>query len=126
MRTAAQTAFTLIELLLVLVILSLLLTIAIPRYFNSAEKSREAVLRANLALTRQMLDKYYEDNGKYPDSLDKLVAKRYIRAVPQDPMTGSADTWTLVAPDSPELGGVSDIHSGASGHALDGSAFGEW
>lgn len=126
MRTAAQAAFTLIELLLVLIILALLLTIAIPRYFHSADKSREAVLRANLALTRQMLDKYYEDNGKYPDSLDKLVARRYIRAVPQDPITGSADTWVVVPPEPPEQGAVYDIHSGAAGKALDGSAFAEW
>lgn len=93
---------------------------------NSVEKSREAVLRANLALTRQMLDKYFEDNGKYPDGLDGLVEKHYLRAVPQDPITGSSATWVIVAPALADLGGVADVHSGAAGNALDGSAYGVW
>lgn len=103
-----------------------MLTIAIPRYTNSVEKSREAVLRANLALTRQMLDKYFEDNGKYPDGLDTLVGKRYLRAIPQDPVTGSSATWLIVAPAAAEQGGVADVRSGAPGNALDGSAYGAW
>lgn len=126
MRNHRQTAFTLVELLVVMAIIALLLTVAIPRYMNSVEKSREAVLRANLALTRQMLDKYFEDNGKYPDGLDSLVVKRYLRSIPQDPITGSSATWVIVAPAVAEQGGVSDVHSGAAGSALDGSAYGAW
>lgn len=93
---------------------------------NSVEKSREAVLRANLALTRQMLDKYFEDTGKYPDGLDNLVDRHYLRGVPQDPMTGSSASWVIIAPAAAEQGGVADVHSGAPGNALDGSAYGAW
>lgn len=125
-RAPAQAAFTLVELLVVMAIIALMLTIAVPRYMNSVEKSREAVLHANLALTRQMLDKYFEDNGKYPDALDSLVSKRYLRSLPQDPITGSSASWVIVAPASPESGGVFDVRSGAPGQALDGSAYGDW
>ncbi len=118
--------FTLIELLVVLSIISLLLTIGVPRYFHSIDKSREQVLRANLALTRHVLDKYYEDQGVYPDTLETLVTKRYMRAVPVDPLTGRRDTWVLVQPDKPEKGTVMDVHSGAPGNGLDGSTYGEW
>jgi general secretion pathway protein G len=121
-----MTAFTLVELLVVLAIISLLLTIGVPRYFHSVDVSREKVLRANLAATRHVLDKYYEDHGIYPEDLDKLVAKHYLRAVPVDPLTGRSDTWVVVPPDQPEKGGVADLHSGAQGTALDGSAYGDW
>jgi general secretion pathway protein G len=118
--------FTLIELLVVMAIIGTLLTIAVPRYFNSVEKSKEAVLHQNLALTRQVLDKYYSDNAKYPDSLDDLVSKRYLRSPPYDPITESATTWLIIPPDTPEKGGVFDIKSGAPGKALDGSDFKDW
>jgi general secretion pathway protein G len=125
-RARGQAAFTLVELLVVTAIIASLLTIAVPRYLNSVEKSREAVLRANLALTRQMLDRYFEDNGKYPDGLDTLVSNRYLRSVPQDPITGSSASWVIVPPAVADNGGVADVRSGAPGNALDGSAYGEW
>ncbi|MDB5935175.1 MAG: type secretion system, GspG-like protein 2 [Massilia sp.] len=125
-RAYGRSGFTLVELLVVMAILASLLTIAVPRYMNSVEKSREAVLRANLALTRQMLDRYFEDNGKYPDGLDSLVTRQYLRSIPQDPITGSNATWVVVAPAEPDNGGVFDVHSGAPGNGLDGSAYGEW
>lgn len=121
-----QAAFTLVELLVVMAIIASLLTIAVPRYLNSVEKSREAVLRANLALTRQMLDQYFEDNGKYPDGLDTLVSNKYLRSVPQDPITGSSASWVIVPPAAADNGGVADVRSGAPGNGLDGSAYGEW
>jgi general secretion pathway protein G len=115
-----------VELLVVLAIISLLLTIGVPQYFRSVDKSREEALRANLAVTRHVLDKYYEDHGVYPDSLDRLVENHYLRALPFDPITGKRDTWIVVAPDTPEKGMVADVHSGAQGTGLDGSAYGDW
>jgi general secretion pathway protein G len=126
MRRHAQNAFTLVELLVVMAIIATLLTIAVPRYFHSVEKSREAVLHQNLALMREMLDKYYGDNGKYPDSLEELVSRKYLRSLPSDPVTGNATTWLIVPPDVPEKGGVFDVRSGAPGNARDGSAYKDW
>jgi general secretion pathway protein G len=122
-RRLAKSGFTLIELLVVMVIVSLLLTIAIPRYFGGLQKTKETVLRQTLAVTRDALDKYYGDNGKYPDTLDVLVSKRYLRAMPVDPITESNSTWTVVAPEDPSKGGVYDLHSGAEGMGRDGKPF---
>ncbi len=118
--------FTLVELLVVMAIIAMLLSLAAPRYFNSLDKSKEAVLRENLATTRQALDKYFGDNGKYPATLDELVEKKYLRSKPMDPVTGSASTWTIVPPDTPEKGAVFDIKSGSPDKAQDGSAFKDW
>lgn len=118
--------FTLIELMVVMVIVSLLITIAAPRYFGSLQKSKETALRQTLAVTRDALDKFYGDNGKYPDTLDTLVKKHYLRSLPVDPITGSNSSWTMVAPDDPEKGHVYDIHSGAEGAGRDGKPFRDW
>jgi general secretion pathway protein G len=118
--------FTLIELLVVMAVIATLLTLAVPRYFASIEKSKEAVLHANLTLLRQTLDKYYGDKGKYPDALEELVASKYLRAVPTDPITDSNTSWVIVPPEQPELGGVYDVKSGAEGKARDGSAYLDW
>jgi general secretion pathway protein G len=121
--------FTLIELLVVMAIIGTLLTIAVPRYFHSMERSKEAVLHQNLALTRQALDKYFGDNGKYPDSLDDLVAKKYLRTLPYDPIMESSSTWLIIAPDTtdtPDKGAVYDIKSGAPGKALNESEYKDW
>ena len=77
-----QRAFTLIELVIVLAIVALPLTLAAPRYFHSVDKSRETVLKANLAMTREAINKYYGDTGKYPEQLDTLVTARYLRSLP--------------------------------------------
>lgn len=126
MRDSGKNGFTLIELLVVMAIIATLLTIAMPRYFHSVDKSKEAVLHQNLALTRQALDKYFSDTGKYPDSLDDLVSKRYLRALPYDPIADSYSAWQIIAPDTPEKGAVFDIKSGAQGAALDGSEYKDW
>ena len=121
--------FTLIELLVVMAIIGTLLTIAVPRYFHSMERSKEAVLHQNLALTRQALDKFFGDNGKYPDSLDDLVAKKYLRTLPYDPITESSSTWLIIAPDAtdtPDKGAIYDIKSGAPGKALNESEYKDW
>ncbi|MFZ2540275.1 MAG: prepilin-type N-terminal cleavage/methylation domain-containing protein [Gallionella sp.] len=121
-----QRGFTLVELLVVMAVIALLLTIAMPRYFGGLEKSKETVLRQNLALTREALDKYYGDVGKYPDTLEMLVTKKYLRRLPIDPVTESTATWVIVQPDEQEKGVVFDIRSGAPGNASDGSAFSDW
>lgn len=107
--------FTLIELLVVLAIVSMLLTLAAPRYFKGLENARESVLMENLRLTRDTLDKFYSDAGRYPDSLDELVEKMYLKSLPVDPITNSASTWVVVAPKEGQRGKVADIRSGASG-----------
>lgn len=118
--------FTLIELLVVMAIIGILLTIAVPRYFHSVEKSKEAVLHQNLSLTRQALDKFFSDNGKYPDSLEDLVNKKYLRSIPYDPITESTTSWLIIASDTPEKGAVYDIKSGAPGQGLDGTEYKDW
>ncbi|MDS4016333.1 MAG: prepilin-type N-terminal cleavage/methylation domain-containing protein [Candidatus Accumulibacter sp.] len=116
--------FTLIELLVVLSIIALLLTLAVPRYFHSIDTSKETVLGENLRIVRETIDKFYGDNGRYPDSLDELVSQRYLRALPYDPVTGSTTTWIVVAPETPDAkGNVYDIKSGAPGNTRDGKPF---
>ena len=126
MRMQLKSGFTLIELLVVMAIIGTLLTIATPRYFRSVEKSKEAVLRQNLESTREALDKYFGDNGRYPDRLADLVEKKYLRSLPYDPVAESNDAWLIMPPDSSEKGGVYDIKSGATGNALDGSGYRDW
>jgi len=118
--------FTLIELIVVMVIIALLASLAVPRYFGSVQKSKDAVLKENLMLMRGALDKFYGDNDKYPAALDELVSRKYLRSVPQDPLTESASTWIIVPPEDPAKGGVYDVHSGADGSAADGSPYKEW
>ena len=118
--------FTLIELLVVMSIVGMLLAIAAPRYFSSIDHSREAMLRQTLSVTREALDKYYGDNGRYPDTLEDLVTKKYLRSIPYDPIAGNSNTWTLVAPEAQDKGAVFDLHSGAEGVARDHSAYKEW
>ena len=121
-----RSGFTLIELLVVMAIIAVLLTLAVPRYFGSLDRSKEAVLREDLYQLRDAIGKYYGDKGKYPESLEALAAEKYLRKVPVDPLTESATTWVVVAPDDPQKGGVYDVRSGAQGKASDGSVFSEW
>ncbi|TMH23951.1 MAG: prepilin-type N-terminal cleavage/methylation domain-containing protein [Betaproteobacteria bacterium] len=115
--------FTLIELMVVLTIVALLLTLAVPRYFGSIDKSKEAVLRENLNQMRDAISRYYSDKGKYPESLDALAAEKYLRGVPLDPVTESDKTWIIMQPEDPQKGGVYDVKSGASGKTRDGREF---
>jgi general secretion pathway protein G len=119
-------AFTLIELLVVLAIIATLLTIALPRYFSSVDKSKEAVLKENLYVTRDAIGKYYADKGKYPESLEALATDKYLRAPPMDPITESSATWVIVPPDDTKKGAVYDIRSGAPGTGSDGKPYSEW
>jgi general secretion pathway protein G len=116
--------FTLIELIVVMAIIATLLTIALPRYFGSVERSKEVTLRQSLNVMREAIDKFNADNGRYPEKLEDLVEKRYIRAIPVDPITDSAETWIIVpVPGTVAQGAVYDVRSGAKGNAADGKPF---
>jgi general secretion pathway protein G len=123
---AQRRGFTLIELLVVLAIVSTLMLMVAPRYFQRVDLAKEAVLRDNLRTVREVLDKFHADTGRYPETLEELVEKKYLRALPVDPITESASTWELVpAPDGYE-GAVSDIRSGAAGTGQDGKKYAQW
>ena len=118
--------FTLIELLVVMAIVATLLTIAVPRYFISIDRSREAVLKENLFQIRDAIGKYHADKGRYPDSLQTLAAEQYLRKVPIDPVTQSEMTWIVVPVPGTETAGVFDVRSGAPGKSVDGTEFATW
>jgi general secretion pathway protein G len=118
--------FTLIELIVVMSIIATLLTIAAPRYFKSLERSKEAVLRQDLAVLRDAIDKFNADLGHKPETLADLVEHSYIRSVPVDPFTKTPDAWIATMSDDSDEPGIVDVHSGAQGAAIDGTAFLEW
>ncbi len=126
-RMHRKRGFTLIELLVVLGIVALLLTLAVPRFFPSVDKTKETILLDNLRNTRAVIDQYHADTGRYPDSLEQLVEKKYLARVPVDPVTESDTTWVVVAPEADgEQGAVYDIRSGAPGNGRDGRPYAEW
>ena len=112
----SQKGFTLVELMVVLTVIALLLSVVVPDYVGRVRRAEEAVLQENLALMRDALDKHYADAGKYPGSLEELVAKRYLRTIPKDPFTQSASTWVAVPPQDTKKGNVWDVHSAAKGY----------
>ncbi len=107
-------------------IIATLLSIVAPRYFESIEKAKEAVLRQDLKVMRDSIDQFYADFGKYPLDLEELVDKRYLRSIPIDPMTESNSTWIEMPPQNEDEEGVYDVHSGFTGRALDGTFYEEW
>jgi len=133
-RVRSGTAgFTLLELLIVVALIGILASLVVPQFKKTPDKAREAVLKEDLFTLRDVIDQYFADKGKYPASLETLVEEGYLRKVPVDPFTNSADTWqTEAAPmedGADEEGGgsgVYDVHSGAPGTALDGSSYSEW
>jgi len=118
--------FTLVELLVVMVVIGMLLTIAVPRYFKSLERAREAVLRQDITSLRESIDRFYGDTGKYPETLEILVEKHYLRAVPVDPISRASDTWVLLHAEDPEDTGIKDVHSGAQGNDGQGQPYASW
>lgn len=120
--------FTLIELIVVMAIVALLVTIAAPRYLQSVDRAREATLRTSLGVMRDAIDRFAADRGRYPESLEELVAARYLRSLPEDPMSGRRDGWVLLAPAADSLlqGQLSDVRSSAAGRARDGALYAEW
>jgi general secretion pathway protein G len=117
--------FTLIELLVVMAALGLLLALAAPRYYEHVDRSREVVLKNNLAVMRQAVDRFRGDRGRYPQALPELVQLRYLRELPLDPITDRTDSWQVVPPPG-QTTGVYDVHSAAPGKARDGSAYATW
>ena len=100
--------FTLIEMLVVMTLIALLLTLAVPRYFTALDNGRARVQQQNVATLRDAIDKFYADQGRYPDALDELAAKKYLRQIPLDPVTGTAN-WVVIPPQDASLGNVYDV-----------------
>ena len=128
---ALDHGFTMIELLVVVSLIVILATMGLTQYRNSVIHAREATLKEDLFRMRDAIDQYYADKGKYPSSLDSLVSDGYLRKIPEDPITKSADSWTTVPaepdPNNPSAEpGVYDVKSGAQGTALDGTSYSEW
>ncbi|MGE5112694.1 MAG: type II secretion system protein [Acidobacteriaceae bacterium] len=131
MRKTRTRGFTLIELMIVISIILILMGVAIPNYQQSVLHARESVLRQDLRVIRDAIDQYTLDKQKAPQSLQDLVAANYLKEIPEDPMTGSRDTWepvqedTLMAVDQQEPG-IDDVHSGSDKTATDGTAYNTW
>lgn len=115
--------FTLIELLVVLAIVATLLLLSLPKYGQMVDVARERVLIENLRTTRDAIDKFFADNQRYPDSLEELVEKRYLRSLPMDPVADSDHAWQLVAPANDRKGRVADLKSSAAGQTHDQRSF---
>jgi general secretion pathway protein G len=122
--------FTLIEILIVMVIIAILAGVGLFMYNNSITSAREAVLKQNLFQMREAIDRYYADKNKWPASLDTLVAEKYVREVPIDPMTKLADWQTTIGepdPSNPAAeSGISDVHSNSDQTSLTGTRYAEW
>ena len=131
LRLRRQNGFTLIELLIVIALITILATMGVVQYKNSINSTKEAVLSTDLFRMRDAIDQYYADKNKYPTSLDALVSDGYMRKIPEDPITHSADTWQTV-PAEPDPGnpsaepGIYDVKSGAPGTALDGRSYSDF
>lgn len=125
-RARARGGFTVIELLVVLAVVALLAAVATPRYVQQVERAREVALRESLFRMREAIDHFHADQARYPDALGELVARRYLRALPLDPVTDRVDTWVLVPAVPPAVGAMADVRSGAPGVSLDGTPYALW
>lgn len=124
--------FSLLELLIVVALIGILASLVVPQFKKTPDKAREAVLKEDLFTMRDVIDQYFADRGRYPASLESLVEDGYLRQIPVDPFTNSADSWqTEAAPmeeggEEEAAGGIYDVHSGATGTAMDGTSYSEW
>ncbi len=119
--------FTLVELLLVLLLVALLASLVAPVVTGGIQRARESTLKEDLYTLRKAIDEYYADMGAYPAELEELVRKRYLRRIPNDPLTEKRDSWVLVWSEDDKAGkGILDIRSGSQERASDGSYFKDW
>ncbi len=118
--------FTLLEMLIVMALIGILVTIAAPSFQRSIIRARETSLKHTLFVFRDVIDQYYADHGKYPETLETLAEEHYIREIAKDPFTGFSDTWVLIPPEGEETDGVYDVHSGSDRVSLDGVPYNEW
>jgi general secretion pathway protein G len=130
-RRRAAAGFTLIELMVVVALISVLAGMGVVMYRNSVLRTKEAVLQEDLFRMRDAIDQYYADKGKYPASLEALVADGYLRQVPKDPITNSSETWQTIPaepdPSDPTAEvGIYNVKSGAEGNSFDGSPYADW
>jgi general secretion pathway protein G len=131
MRSSKQFGFTFVELMVVITIIVILVSMAVPVYQKAIIRSKETVLKNNLFTLRTVIDNYTYDKEKAPQSLHDLVTEGYLRVVPIDPMTGSSETWrTVMESASQSLNqaepGIFDVHSGSDKMGLDGTPYSEW
>ena len=131
MRSKGQQGFTLIELLIVMAIIGVLATVAIPSFVGAVKQAKEAVLKEDLHVLRSAIDSYTMDKQKAPQSLDDLIQDGYLKAIPQDPMTKSTTTWVTNMSDALHSvdqtdPGIDDVHSGSEETGSDGQAYSSW
>jgi general secretion pathway protein G len=134
-RIGRAAGFTLIELIIVIAIIGILATIAVPAMRTAPQRARESALKENLFTMRSCIDQFHADRGRYPASLDELVSLGYLRSLPFDPITRASDTWVVEYPEVSEEDtereqeegtGIIDVRSGAEGTALDGTLYADW
>ncbi len=118
--------FTLLEIMIVVSIVGILVTMAMPNMQRYVIRARETSLRNSLFVFRDVIDQYYADHGRYPETLEKLVEEKYIRTIPKDPFTRSKNTWVIIPPPEGEGTGVYDVHSGSDLVGIDGTPYNEW
>jgi general secretion pathway protein G len=130
-RLLSRRGFTLIELMIVMAIIAILMSIAVPIYNRSISRARESVLKNNLFTLRTVIDEYTYDKQKAPQTLQDLVSDGYLRQIPIDPMTGSADSWKTITEDALNAvnqtePGIFDVRSGSDKTSLEGNPYSEW
>jgi general secretion pathway protein G len=128
---ALRRGYTLIELIIVMAIISILVSIAVPLYQKSLLRTKESLLKNNLFTLRTVIDEYTFDKQKAPQTLQDLVSEGYLRAVPVDPITGSDQTWRLIMEDAVSSvnqtePGIFDVRSGSDQKSLEGTPYSEW